>query len=295
MMRLAVAVLAAGVPVRSQEVAPGAPPAESSSPAPALFQRVVVLGASLTSGFNSAQPFGGPETRQYRFANYVEAALTGRHEPVASHASSFLFFSPRETMENQVNATVAAKPSLVIALDAMFWFCYGGGMTREQRLELFDWGLRQLQRVEAPLIVGDIPDASKAVGGMLGMAQMPELSTIAQCNQRLKTWAASRRGVTVFPLSRIMATATANEELILAGCTWPRGKTRALVQADHLHPSLGGLAALAVAVLDAAAAAATPPVPATSLRRDLEAVYTAAIARGKVEAANRANAREPSE
>ena len=241
--------------------------------APAIFQRIVMLGASATSGFDESEPLGGPKTPQYLFANYIEAALTGAHEPVATQASALLFLQTREIMEKQVAATVAAKPTLVIGLDAMFWFCYGAGMDAGQRTALFDAGLLLLERIDAPLIVGDIPDATKAVGGILGKAELPDPATIEQCNERLKTWAAGRKNVTVFPIARVMSAAAANEEVVLAGHTWEAGKSGALIRGDRLHPSRHALAALAIATLDSSGAS-------LALCRDLETVYAAGIARG---------------
>ena len=221
----------------------------------------------------------------YRFANYVEAALIGTHEPVATRASSLLFLNPVAIMEQQVTAAIVGQPSLVIGLDALFWFCYGAHLTAEQRLARFESGLRLLERFDVPLVVGDIPDASNAAGGMLAKAQVPELSTIAECNERLKKWAALRGKVTVFPLARIMASALINEELALGGYKWAKGKSRALIQRDGLHPARHGLAALAAAVLESAAASTSPSIPATSLCRDLDQVYKAGVARGEALAA----------
>jgi hypothetical protein len=266
---------------RAQEVSSSIEPTVVSSPAPSLFQRIVLFGASVTAGFDSSQPFGGPSIPQYRLANYLDAALLGTHEPIATHATPLLFLNVGPTMEKQVAAIVAARPSLVIGLDALFWFCYGAGVTDELRLARFEAGLRQLERIEAPLVVGDIPDASKAVGGILSKEEVPDAGTIARCNDRLKEWAAGRRNVIVFPIARVMGTATANEELTIAGYTWEKGKSRALIQRDQLHPSRHGLAGLAIAVLDAAASAAKPALPANSFRHDPDAVFSAGVARAR--------------
>ena len=248
----------------------------ADEPAPPLFQRIATLGASATSGFEESEPFGGPKTPQYRFANYLEAALVGAHEPVTTQASALLFLQAEAVMEKQVTDTIAAKPTLVIGLDALFWFCYGAGMSEAQRVARFEIGLKQLERIESPLVVGDIPDATAATGGMLGKEEMPVRETIARCNERLKAWAAGRKDVTIFPLAKLMAGAAANEEVVIAGTTWEKGKSGALIRKDHLHPSRHGLAALAIATLEAVA-------PASPFCRDLEKVYAAAIERAKPE------------
>jgi hypothetical protein len=251
---------------------------ELTTSAPALFQRVVLLGASVTAGFTSSEPFGGPSTAQYRLQNFIHAAVKGSHEPITTHANTFLFTNPAKTMEKQIAATIAARPTLVVALDALFWFCYGHGLTSEQRQELLESGLRMLEAIDAPLVLGDIPDASKGVGKVLGKSQMPEISTIAACNERLREWAAARKTVAVIPISELMLKASADEELQLGGLSWGKGKTAALLQPDLLHPSQRGLAGLAIAALGAAANAAGAPEPEQGIIADTDAVYEAALA-----------------
>src|SRR4030095_1799219 len=154
-------------PARSEESGPAAIGQPAFVASSALFQRILLIGASVTAGFNSAEPFGGTRTPEYRFANYIEAALRSTHDPVRTAATTFLFLHAPESLEKQVAAALAAKPTLVIALDALFWFCYGGGVTDEERLTRCDSALRQLSRIDAPLVIGDVPDATKAVGGIL--------------------------------------------------------------------------------------------------------------------------------
>jgi hypothetical protein len=258
---------------------PSAPDHAAAAPASPLFQRVVLLGASVTAGFDTTHPFGGPKTIQNRFSHFIESAIPGPHDPVATQANVLLFMKVREMMEKQIAATVAAKPTLVVGLDSLFWFCYGADMNPEQRVAKLDLGLHLLERIDAPLVVGDLPNASKAVGGILDKTEMPELATLAECNEKIKAWAAGRKNVVLFPLAEIMTQAQADDALSIGGLSWEKGKSRDLLQSDELHPSRRGLAALAIAALDAAAAA-NPPDPPGSLCRDLETVYAAAVARG---------------
>lgn len=264
-------------PVSAAEAAASAP---VIGEAPALFQRIVLLGASVTAGFEITEPLGGPKTPQYRFAHYIESALAGTHAPVETQASALLFLKADETMERQTAAVLAAEPTLVIGIDALFWFCYGEAPTAEQRLARFDAGLRFLDRIAAPMVLGDIPDATSAVGGILNKAELPDPTVIARCNERLKAWAAGRRNVVLIPIGRMMTAASANAELTLAGTTWAEGKSRALIRSDRLHPSRHGLAALAIATLDAAVDLATPPPGKDALCREVETVYNRAVVRG---------------
>jgi len=255
---------------------------------PAAFQRIAVLGASVSAGFDSTQPFGGPSTAQYRFANYLDAALLPAHEPVVTKANALLFLNPIEGLQKLIGNLDAAKPTLVIGLDALFWFCYGSVATNEERLARFETGLRLLESIQAPLVVGDIPDASRAVGKILSKAEMPDIPVIARCNERLKAWAAQRQNVTIFPIASLMSAAGGNEKFTVAGTTWPKGKSRQLLQGDLLHPTPSGLAALAVAVLDLAAGKASAAAPSPVVNHDCDAVCAAGMERGKPASASRA-------
>jgi hypothetical protein len=216
---------------------------------------------------------------QYHFANFVEEVCRGVHEPIVTQATHLLFLNPDETMERQVAGTVASKPTLVLGLDALFWSCYGAGLTPPQRIARFEAGLRRLEHIEAPLVVADIPDAAPAIGSILSRAQVPPPEVIAKCNLRLREWAAGRPGVAVFPLARLMSAAYRNQEISFAGQTWAAGKSAGLIRADHLHPSQSGLAALAVAMLETASETFAPDA-ASGLNHDIETVLAGGIARG---------------
>ena len=271
------------LPARAQDVASG----------PALFQRVTIIGASVSAGFCTDEFIGGRRTPEFRLANFFNEALTCRHQPVTSHASKTLFLDARNSLEKQVTEALKADPSLVVALDSLFWFCYGRNLTPPQRLELFEFGLKQLDRVSAPLIVGDLPDAKHAAGGILGFDEIPPAEVLAKSNERLKAWAAAKKNVTLFPFAAMMKAAVTGEPLALGGRTWEKGAARGLLQRDMLHPSHLGLAAVTVATLDTAGAAVEPPAPQSAYRRDLEALTKDAVQLGvkqSEDAANRAKA-----
>jgi hypothetical protein len=214
------------------------------------WRRIVMIGASATAGFTESELFGGPQTAQYKLSRYVEAALIGPHEPVRSLASTFFFMHPETEAERQVGLALEAKPSLVIGIDFLFWFCYGEGRTDQERLARFEQGLKLVERVSCPLILGDIPDASGAVNRMLGPEEMPSTAAMVAANRRLKHWASARTNVVIAPLSSFMRTVTANQALSFHGRTLPAGKTCILLQNDNLHPSAPGCAVLALMALD---------------------------------------------
>ena len=236
------------------------------------WQRIVMIGASATAGFTASEPLGGTNTPHYSLSRYVEAALMARHEPVRNLGNALFFFQPQLFAQQQLAQALTNQPTLVIGVDFLFWFCYGEGATDEERLQRFEQGLKLLEKVDCPLVVGDIPDASAAVNVMLRPDQMPSLKAIAAANQRLKEWAASRRQVVVLGLSEFMRNALANRAITINDLHLPDGQTRVLLQGDKLHSSPPGCAVLAFAVLDAVQST-RPGSQTGEFRRDPREIY----------------------
>jgi len=247
--------------------APASPALTEPAPAQPPWGRIYLVGASASAGFTETELFGGTNTARYRLSRYLDAALRVPHEPVRNLATSLFFFQPLAQGRRQIAQAIRAKPTLVIGLDFLFWYCYGEGLSDAERQELFEEGLNLLETVPCPLVVGDIPDASAAVGGMLTLGQMPSAHAMSAANRRLKEWAAARKQVVIVPLADFMRAAMANRAVTIHGRTLAPGSTRRLLQSDKLHPSALGSAVLSLAVLDAFLAA-HPAVPATDVRWD---------------------------
>ena len=214
------------------------------------WSRIVVIGASVSHGFTFAEPFDGPKTREYALHRYLDAAILAPHEQVRNLASAMFFMVPDDMGHTQIREALTNHPTLVIAIDFPFWFCYGVGATDHERAEHLEKGLKMLEAVECPLIIGDIPDASAARNRALRPSEFPSAKARAAANLRLKEWTAQHKQVTLVPTAEFMRTVVANEELTVHGHVFAAGTTRALLQGDRLHPSQRGCAALAVSILD---------------------------------------------
>lgn len=211
-----------------------------------------MVGASASAGFVLSELLGGTNTTQCRLSYYLDAAIAAPHEPVKNLANKLFFLGPEAQGPQQIQQAVAAQPTLVVAVDFLFWYCYGQGRTDEERLLRFENGLKLLDPIKCPLVVGDIPDASSATNsGMLSQDQVPSPAAMSAANRRLKEWAASRPQVAIVPLANFMGAVMANRALTLHGQTLAAGKTRAIMQDDHLHPKPEGAAILALGILDA--------------------------------------------
>jgi hypothetical protein len=216
------------------------------------WQRIVVVGASASAGFVLSEPFGGTNTANCKLNRYLDAAITAPHAPVKNLASALMFMNPETFGPMQIDAATNAKPTLVIGVDFLFWFCYGDGATDAERAQRFEDGLKLLEQIPCPLLVGDIPDASAATNtGIISAEQVPSDTARRAANKRLRAWAAAHPHVTVVPLAEFMRATMANAAIKVHNGTLSAGKTRALLQADQLHPNPRGAAVLTLGILDA--------------------------------------------
>ncbi|MGK0185544.1 MAG: hypothetical protein ACI9R3_001322 [Verrucomicrobiales bacterium] len=241
-----------------------------------FFRRPVLIGASVSGGFTQSEMLGGPKTAGYRLKHYVDAAILGEHDSAEAFGGAYFFMNPEKNGTTCVEKALTHQPSLVIAVDFLFWFCYGDGLTDAQRLEMFEKGLLLLEKFEVPMVVGNLPNAEAAVDKMLSKSQMPTLEVIDKCNARLLEWAKNRKAVAVLPLSDFMAATVANKPLQVRDHHWPGGSSRALLQPDFLHPSHHGCVGLTMFVLDAAVR--LDPGISSEICWDLQKVYTDGLA-----------------
>ena len=236
------------------------PGAENGETASLLLDNVVMIGASATAGFGVQMRFehdGRNASRPVNFSTVFDAA---RREPFnATHGfgSTLFFTAPNVFGPNSVNRAQELKPTLLVGIDFLFWYGYGNMgshatiESREAaRLEMLERGLALLERFDCPIILGDFPDMSPAVGRMISPSQMPELETLEKLNRRVREWVDARDQVRLYPLADIVQRMRAGEDMTLGGYTWTGELARGLVQSDELHPTVDGLIALSQLLVD---------------------------------------------
>jgi hypothetical protein len=279
------AVLCAGLP--AQEKDPTANPPKSAP------LRLHVIGASVSAGFRDGPMFGAEEAGDSVTLQYLLRQWCGEHARATTHPAlemMGMFQQPAEIGERQIAAALKAQPDVVAAIDFPFWFAYGyvQGDEQKARLELQAVGLKQLERLEMPVLIGDLPDMTGAAVRMLRPQQIPGPELLAELNERLRAFAAAHENVRLVPLAeRLQQMKHDGVDLPLADGV-VRTAPGALQQADRLHVTRLGMAFLAWSMQDELRQAFPASHPLREQRWTFEQFVEAAGAGPEVEAARRA-------
>jgi hypothetical protein len=230
-------------------LAPLAPaPALQKPAAPkgeALLERVAVIGASVSAGFML-----GADAHKIplNLSRVIEAGLIAKHSPVLNASDEMTFIDTLGSSKSAAKALAKDDPTLVVALDYLFWFGYGATWGGEkERLSALEMGLKSLEGLECPILLGDFPDmssATKVKHPILPAQAVPDPATLAKLNERLGVWAKEHANVIVVPVSTLMGTLLAGDEMRVGPNLWKKGTVSALLQADGLHPTLEGTTGL---------------------------------------------------
>ncbi len=212
----------------------------------ALLERVAIVGASASAGFNLEIELGTPRT----LAELLPAMLhpMDTHE-ILDAADTLTFFDPRARGSAQIDRVLEFEPKSVIAIDFLFWYAYGP-LPEDDRAERFQLGLAQLQRLRCPVVVGDLPDMRGASSKMLPPEYVPSPELLENLNQRLAAWAKPRPHVRIMPMSVWSARLREGEAFEHRGERWEGDESKSLLQWDRLHPSLEGSFFLLSVALD---------------------------------------------
>ena len=256
-------------------------------------KRIALIGASVTWGAGNFVPIALDthiHNEPVDLADVVAATVTCDHEIVVSGGDLGFFRAPMGRGAEQAAAAQSADPTLVLALDFLFWYAYGyrgvDGTPHEgidSRLALLERGLKELERFDCPGLVFDFPDMSPAADIILSRSQIPTTSGLAALNARLAEWAAQRDNVHVLPLASTVEAIRADKGFTIDDLSWPAGSADRFILPDRLHPTTEGTIALtqmAIRTLDASSDRVTP----TDYLRDPEAVRSRLESRMVLEA-----------
>lgn len=220
---------------------------------PAPVERAAIVGASASDGFGAYYwRMDGEERVRARMDLPTLLRIASDEKLIVTDLATDRFFSNPSGIGTQiVERALRSEPDIVVAVDFLFWFGYGTvGIdaerirTLEDRLAMLEYGLALLDRLQVPIVVGDIPDMSDAAGRVLMRSQVPDEATRVLMNRRIHEWAAGRDRVELFPLSDLHAQLGGEAPIEIGGQVLPESERRNMLQRDELHPTLGGLIAI---------------------------------------------------
>ena len=222
-----------------------------------LLKRVVVMGASVSSGFGVTTPPIKGDLGAYpvNMKHIMEGVITSDHEAVKFFGDTLFLRNPKQQGTEFIKQIVEYEPSLVVGIDFLFWFGYGSILFEENptlyREQKFEFGLELLSRINTPIIVGDLPDMHKAAGKMLSQSQIPSVEVLERLNARLQEWAKEHPNVTVINTRKLVKALMHDKEIKVLDSTWPAGSQKKLLQRDMLHTTLEGTVIASLMVAEA--------------------------------------------
>lgn len=227
------------------------PGPETSVPA---LKRIAVIGASVSDGFLLPNEVHAMVT----LADVARASVKLNTQMPFRKSSMLFFRDPVEYGTRYAKAAQAHDPSLLIAIDFLFWFGYGFTVDEEDRLQGLERGLALLEPFECPVLIGDFPDmrvaAQKGVGihgaPMISEWQVPQKETLEKLNARLLEWSGSRSNVHLVPMSSLLEKIRGDQSIEIRGNVWPEGSMTTLIDQDLLHTTLEGTISLTLLALD---------------------------------------------
>lgn len=197
-------------------------PAAAAAIGPALpLDRIAIVGASVSAGFGGL-PFGDA---------FTAAAPRSK---IDTAASTFLFRDPIGDTRRQLAQARSFGPTVLVALDLLFWDVYGSRRGDWQHsLELVLGELETLRQKGTWIILGDIPLITTASELMLPKDAIPDPATLASANDAIRAWSTTRDRVLLVPLVEWTEPLRAGTSVELA--PGENVEARTLMALDGLH------------------------------------------------------------
>ena len=215
---------------------------------------VVVIGASVSAGYMdmdmTVDRADGVSNRTVRLDLPLKKVWDRELARVRNFSSMMMFQDPDRLGQQQIDMAKKVSADVVVAVDYLFWFCYGG--SPRGRMEKLERGLKTLEALECPMVVGDIPDMHGAEARILRPSMIPDVDTLAAMNARVRAWVKKREGVVLFPLAAFASDIKKGKQVV----QYDEKKTLLLpknftLQSDLLHTTRFGVTILAHRVVEA--------------------------------------------
>ena len=220
---------------------------------PGPITRITTAGASASAGFGvfvMKDSLIGRVPGGCSLGKTLKAAV-GDSVVVSDMGTSMFFTAPHRFGQRIIERINQNPPDVLIAIDFLFWYAYGTigpdgtkMQTASERMASLDMGLDLLDTFQGPMIVGDLPNMSAAIGGFISRAQVPSPKILNALNAKIKAWASERSRVRIFPLAKLTRQLNAQEPFSIGQHHWETSELKKVIQRDRLHPTLTGQIAL---------------------------------------------------
>ncbi len=241
-------------------------------------QRVVVIGASVSGGFEdpTSKRADGSVNRSFKLDVVLKKVWPRQVARVYNLSNLMLFRDPGAGGRRQIEAAKKLTPDLVVAIDFPFWFGYGFGKAskvgkvQEDRLAKQRKAFQLLDELKCRVLLGDYPDMSGASQRMMPASMVPNSVTLAALNTNLLAYASKRPHVQVASLARFVKRAITKPQTYAYGEGQVVFPKYFLLQSDRLHATRLGIAVLTTHVLDALPGILDPKSPLLGHRATLQ-------------------------
>jgi hypothetical protein len=229
----------------------GDPAEAAEEEPPPVLERVFVAGASVSDGFGLSKDLKTKMT----LAHVFDAACAAEDAHFVPLGDARFFLDPRSAGKRMIDTVIEGKATCFVGLDFLFWYAYGI-KSEKLRVEYIDDALKELERLECPILLGDLPDMSIALKGsffgrpMITPEMIPTEETLVEVNQHLNDWAEARANVHVAPLASLLRQIQSGEKILLRDVLYEPESLSELLQADLLHLTAEGSMALCLLVGD---------------------------------------------
>ena len=258
LLRLALASAALLIGPTALPAAAQDTPSPPASPTPSPL-RVFTVGASVSAGFGLSAELA--TEKDVALAIFLEAALTERGREritFVDEGEGWFFNAPYKSGAKLVDAAIEGDADLVVGVDFLFWYAYGNGSRLSpRRAKGLQAGLRQLERLKRPLIIGDLPDISHALKGsgpfgwpIVNRSMFPSPEELDAMNATIREWAKERPEVRVLPLADLMGRYVESKPVRVRDLEWKVSSIGEALQKDLLHPNARGTAWVAMILAD---------------------------------------------
>lgn len=230
------------------------PSAPLAAQAETVATKVAVVGASASAGFVDFVT-GGAGAKERNETVRLSVALEGiwPDAEIINRSDAVMFMDPDTKGERQIERIRRMAPDLLLGVDFLTWFAYGpvppGRDEIPGRLERLRRGFALLDRIEAPIVVGDFPDMREADPRMMPPRFVPSPEALVALNEALATWAGERPRVVVFPLDAWVRKVKRGEDRVQLHGREVLLPEERLLQTDRLHPTRLGIALMAYRLL----------------------------------------------